>query len=49
MFQSTVMNLTSILEQLHTDLELRYFKDWVQSMNVTRKMCGNNYIVYGES
>jgi len=28
---------------------LRYIKDWVQSINVTRRMRRNNYVVYGES
>jgi len=28
---------------------LRYIKNWVKSINVTRRMRGNNYIVYGES
>ena len=35
-------------EWTRTD-QLRYIKDWVESINVTRRMRGNNYIVYGES
>ena len=34
---------------LHYVPTLRYIKDRVQSINVTRTMRGNNYIVYGES